>query len=174
MKPIKLSTLLFSLFFLLCNFQVKAQKEKLQTAFIFQITRMIEWCPEGKEGNFIVAVAGNAPKLVQELSALNGRRLGGQIMEIKQFNTIDEIEKSNIIFVPDSEYSNIAQIEKKTEGTCALVITEVPGGANRNAGISIAYNSMESKLELEINRRYMRQKSFVVNNHLYNLASKTY
>jgi len=36
---------------LMLSINANAQKEKLQTALIYQLTRLVEWCPEGKQGN---------------------------------------------------------------------------------------------------------------------------
>ncbi len=174
MKTIKYLSGLVTLLIVLTSFNANAQKEKLQTAFIFQLTRMIEWCPDGKEGNFVIAIVGDAPALMQELSALNGRRIGSQAIEVKTFQNADAIDKSNILFVPNSEYGNIKNISTKADGTCTLIIAEKEGAANANAGISIVYNPTEAKLEMEINKGYMRKHSLNVNNQLYSLATKTY
>ncbi len=174
-KHLQTKTLSFLISFLLFfSISAQAQKEKLQTAFIYQLTRMIEWCPEGKEGNFTIAILGNDPNLQAELSQLNGRRIGNQIVEIKSFSSAESIEKANIVFIPNSQYDNLEQISSTLANSCALIVAERSGAARRGAGVSIPYNTIESKLEFEISKSYMRDRSLNVNNQLYSLATRTY
>jgi hypothetical protein len=140
--------------------RVNAQQERLQTAFIYQLTRLIEWCPQGKEGNFVIVVLGNAPALVTELNALNGRRVGSQQIEVKAISSPAEITKANI--------------SSKISGFCTLVVSNSPGSASKGAGVSIVYNDRLSKLEFEINKGFMQSNSLTVNDQLYKLASKVY
>lgn len=165
----------FTLVFLLfLSINANAQKEKIQTAFLYQITRLIEWCPEGKEGNFIIGIVGNEPTITSELQALSARRVGGQLIEVKTFSSVDAITKANIVFVPDSQFDNIDAIVSKTSGFCTLIVAEKYGASRKGAGISIVYNSRLSKLEFEINKSYMRHNSLNVSNQLYDLATSIY
>lgn len=161
-------------FLLFLSIDANAQKEKLQTAFIYQVTRLIEWCPEGKEGNFIIGVVGNEPALITELNALSARRVGSQQIEVKTFSSVGAITKANILFVPDSQFDNIGAIASKASGFCTLIVAEQSSAANKGAGISLVYNTRQSKLEFEINRSYMRRNSFNVNEQLYSLATSIY
>jgi hypothetical protein len=159
---------------LFVSLNVNAQKEKLQTAFIYQLTRLVEWCPEGKEGNFVIGVVGNEPALMAELAALSIRRVGTQQIEIKTYASVADVVVSNIIIVPDSQFDNIKDISAKVANSCTLIISERAGGANRGAGVSIVYNDKVSKLELEINKNYMRRNSLNVNDQLYSIATTIY
>lgn len=161
-------------FFLLFGLSTFAQKERLQTAFIFQLTRLIEWCPDGKQGNFVIGVLGNEPTLMAELAALKSRRVGTQEIEIVTFNSIDAITRTNIIFVPENQFDNLSAITSKLSGTCSLIVTDRMGGANRGAGVSIPFNDRQGKLEFEINRGFMRRNSLSVSDQLYNIASNVY
>jgi hypothetical protein len=164
-----------SIILLFLSVNANAQsKERLQTAFIFQLTRMIEWCPDGKQGNFIVGVVAGDQAFIDELLTLQARRVGGQQIEIKSFSSIDNVTKSNILFVPHSQFDNISQVASKVGGFCTLIISDRAGSANRGAGISLTYNERQQGIEFEINRKYMSEKSLNVNNQLTNLASRVY
>ncbi len=156
------------------SMNANAQKERLQTAFIYQLTRLIEWCPEGKQGNFVIAVLGNEQTLLTQLEALKGRRVGSQEIEIRTFSSIGDIVPTNVLFVPDSEFNNVRQIANNLKGNCTLIVSDRKGAAGLGAGVSLVFNNSASKLEFEINRGYMRSNSLNVNDQLYNLASKVY
>ncbi len=161
-------------FFLSLSINANAQKEKLQTAFLYQLTRLIEWCPEGKQGNFVIGVLGNDPALMAELKALTARRVGTQQIELKSFASANDITNANVVFVPNSQFGNIGAVASKTSGFCTLIVAEQSGAANKGAGVSIVYNERQSKLEFEINKGYMQTKSLNVSNQLYNLAATVY
>lgn len=159
---------------LILSINVSAQKEKLQTAFIYQLTRLIEWCPEGKEGNFVIGVLGNEPTLMAELTALTARKVGNQQIEIKAFANISNIEPTNILFVSNAHFDSMKDVAAKIGNHCTLIVSERTGGANKGAGVSIIYNEKLAKLELEINKGYMKRTSLNVNDQLYSVASTVY
>lgn len=161
-------------FLLLFSLNATAQKERLQTAFIYQLTRLIEWCPDGKQGNFVIGVVGNDPAFMSEIQALNARRVGNQAIEIKTFASAADVTSANIIYVTSAEFGNLRTIINATSNFCALIISDQSGGADKGAGVSIVYNEGVGKLELEINRSYMRKKSLNVSDQLYSIASRVY
>ncbi len=170
----RLLKVLTLLVILTVSINANAQKERLQTAFIYQLTRLIEWCPEGKQGSFVIAVLGSEQGLITELQALNGRSVGSQKIEIKSFSSVSDISSTNILFVPDSQFDNVRQITNNLKGGCTLIVSDRSGAAGLGAGVSLVFNQSASKLEFEINRGYMRRNSLNVNDQLYNLASKVY
>jgi hypothetical protein len=169
-KPLALGLML------MVSINVNAQKEKMQTALVYQLTRLVEWCPEGKQGDFVVAVVGNEPTLLNELLALQVRRVGAQQIQVKNFASINDITRVNILFVTESQYDNIEQITAKVDGFCTLVVSDKDGSARRGAGagVSVWYDFRVSKLEMKINRGYMNEKGFNVSDQLYNLATNVY
>ncbi len=151
-----------------------AQKERVQAAFIYQLTQLIEWCPDGQNGNFVIGVLGDAPELFRELSTLNNRRVGSQPIEVVPVDGVADIAQPNILFVASSQFGNIDQIETQVSGFCTLIISDQSGSASRGAGITTEYDERDGRLRLDISRRYMRDKSLNVSNRLYNLATNIY
>lgn len=159
---------------IMSGFTASAQREKLQTAFVYQLTRLIEWCPDGKTGNFVIGVVGDYPLLVTELSALQSRRVGEQTIEVKSFTSIDAATKSNILFIPSARATDIKAAAAKIGSDCTLIISDQEGGVDLGAGVSIIFIPETSKIQYEINKRYMSKYSLNVNDQLYKLASKIY
>ena len=160
--------------FLFIGLNASAQKEKLQTAFVYQLTRLIEWCPEGKTGNFVVAVVGNNPTLVTELSALQVRKVADQQIEVKSFASLNDITKCNILFMPDAKSDDIKAANAKIGNNCTLIIGDQEGDARIGAGVSIIFLKESSKIQYEISKSFMSKQSLKVNDQLYKLASKIY
>jgi hypothetical protein len=166
---------LASIFLLFISTNLNAQsKERLQTAFIYQLTRMIEWCPDGKQGNFVIGILNGDQVFINELMTLQTRRVGAQQIEIVSYSSIDNITKPNILFVPNAHFDNVSQISSKVSGFCTLIISDRSGSANRGAGISLNFDSSQQGIVFEMNRKYMSDRSLNVNNQLTNLASRVY
>ncbi|HOP05426.1 MAG TPA: YfiR family protein [Tenuifilaceae bacterium] len=165
---------LTTIFLALLVFTANAQKEKLQTAFVYQLTRLIEWCPEGKTGNFVVGVVGNYPTLVSELTALQVRKVAEQKIEVKSFASLNEVTKCNILFMPDAKKDDLRAANEKIGNACTLIIGDQQGDARVGAGVSIVFLRESSKIQYEISRSFMSTHSLNVNDQLYKLASNIY
>lgn len=167
-------SILVPAFLILFGLTAHAQKEKLQTAFVYQLTRLIEWCPEGKTGNFVVGVLGNNPALVTELNALQVRKVADQKIEVKSFASLGEVDKCNILFIPNASSDDIKAANSKIGNSCTLIIGDQEGDARIGAGISIIFLKESSKIQYEISKSFMSRHSLNVNDQLYKLATKIY
>lgn len=154
------------------SLQSFSQIEKLQAAFIFQFTKMIEWCPQGKQGDFQLVLFGNDTKLQEQLLALNGRMVGTQKIVFSTTSSPSGLSGSEVVVVSESSFSRLADVLGAIGNACALVITIKSGGAASGAGISFVESG--GKLLFEINRSYMQNHSLNVNDQLYKLAKKIY
>lgn len=167
MKSIILSILLlFGVFF-----QANAQKEKIQSAYIYQFTKLIDWCPSGKTGNFVIGVLGNA-SINSELTGLSGKKVGTQAIEIKTFATVAEIDKCNLLFIPSNKSNYLNAVNKKIGKNCILVITEKYGLAKE--GASINFIEEGGKIAFELNKTSLSDHSFTVNVKLMSMAKAVY
>jgi hypothetical protein len=159
---------------MISGYTANAQREKLQTAFIFQLTRLIEWCPAGKQGNFVIGVLGDAPATMAEFSALNGRKVAGQTIELQNFASVDNIVNCNILFIPASRSGDIKAAAAKIGKNCTLIVADKSGSAGQGAGISLVYLDDQSKIQYEINKSYMSKYSLNVNDQLFKLAKEVF
>lgn len=152
---------------------LKAQEiEKIQTAIIFQLTRLIDWCPNGKQGNFTIGLLGEETKLLNELNALQGRKVSDQPIVVKTITNLSDAGKINILFVPRSRAEEIPGLISAIGSTCTLVVADKPGAASQGAAISFV--EVNGKVHFEINRSYAERHSLSVNNKLLELAMNVY
>ncbi|OQX73103.1 MAG: hypothetical protein B6D64_14350, partial [Bacteroidetes bacterium 4484_276] len=101
------NSLILSVIFLLLAPAVNAQNEKLQTVFIYNFTKHIEWPPEYSSGDFVIGVLGNSP-IIEEIEKLaKSRKIGNQKIVVNKYRTIDDIGQCNIIFIPKSKSGEI-------------------------------------------------------------------
>jgi hypothetical protein len=151
--------------------QVSAQKEKLQTAFIYQFTKLIEWCPSYKSGDFVIGVLGSS-SISSELASLKGKMVASQSIVIKTLSSVSEIDKCQIVFLPSAKSGQLNSVNSKIGSACTLVITEKPGLGNEGASINFVEEG--GKIGFEINKTAFSKHSLIINSKLLTLAKKVY
>ena len=147
------------------------QKEKVEAMFIYQFTKLIDWCPAYKTGDFVIGVLGNGP-VFNELQALSGKSVANQKIIIRKYETIAEMDKCNILFLPAEKSKFLGEANRKIKKNCTLVVTEKSGLIT--AGSAINFMEVSGKVVFEINKTVMGEHSLNVNNKLYTMAKAVY
>ncbi len=164
MKKISLLITLFISISICSN----AQVPKLQSIFIYNFTKYIEWPASYTSGNFIIGVIGQSP-LINELNNLSkSKKVGNQPIVITKFNSVSEISKCNILFVPKNKSSELNDVINKLKSTSTLIITEKEGLAKQGAGINFVI--VDNKQKFELNKTNISKYNLKVSTSLTNLA----
>ncbi|MCK5822567.1 MAG: YfiR family protein [Bacteroidales bacterium] len=160
-------SLLISLFILI-NLSGKAQVPKLQSIFIYNFTKYIEWPASYNSGDFTIGIFGQTP-LAKELNILaKSKKVGSQKISIKKFKNVSEIDKCNILFVPKNKSSELINILKKLKDKSTLIITEKKGMARQGAGINfIIVNNIQ---KFELNKTNITKYNLKISPNLIKLA----
>lgn len=167
-----LSAILAVLFITANGAKVQAQNQKLQTAIVYQLTRLIDWCPNGKQGNFTIGLLGDDEVLLNELNSLQGRKVIEQPIVIKKISSVQESGTVNILFVARTRTADLPGVMSAIGSGCTLVVADKPGAANEGAAISLVEGN--GKIQFEINKTYAQNHSLTMSNKLFELASKVY
>ncbi len=164
MKKLSLIIVLF----LSVSIYSNAQIPKLQSIFIYNFTKYIEWPASYNTGNFVIGVLGQSP-LIKELNNLSKlKKAGNQPIVITRFHNVEEISKCNILFVPTNKSSQINDITNKLKGKSTLIITEKKGMAKQGAGINFVI--IDNKQRFELNKANILKCNLKVSPSLVNLA----
>lgn len=149
-----------------------AQEAKLKAAFIYQFTRLLDWCPDGKSGDFTIGIVGNDDEIARELNALDGRNVGAQNIKVLKFASTADIISCNIVVLPNSQSSQLPQVVNKTKSmSCVLVICDKEGAINNGAGISFVSDG--GKLSFEVNTEILKERKIKISQQLLRLAQNT-
>ena len=149
--------------------KVKAQDDRIKSLFIYNFTKYIDWPSDYKSGPFIIAVYGNTPVYKQLAESLAARKVSAQSIEVKNFNSVDEIQKCHIMYVASSSTKNLAAIVSKISGYSVLLITDSPGAIDQSA---INFTIVGGKQNYEVNTGYMKGKDLSFTANLTSLAAK--
>jgi hypothetical protein len=157
------------LFLFVLGFSVShAQNYKLHSLFIFSFTRYVQWPETHSQGDFEIVVLGETP-LVDELKTMaQAKKVGDRNIKITKINTIADLKKCNILFIPSAKSSQIAEILTKVNAQPILVVTEETGlGAK---GSNINFITKDGKLAFELNQTTVTKQNLKVSNELSRLA----
>ena len=130
---------------------VKAQTDfRMQAVFLYNFTRLIAWPADYQSGDFIVATFGNSDmnKEVQEMA--DTKRAGNQEIKSIIFNSVEDISKCHILYIPPSQSRRIGDIVAalKTKNIKALVVTDARNAINNGAVINFTIVNNRQRFEL--------------------------
>ncbi|MBN2348714.1 MAG: YfiR family protein [Bacteroidales bacterium] len=171
----KIPILNFFMFVCLCSFSFvsNAQEAKYQAAYIYNFTNFIEWPSEYRQGNFIIGVLDQDKALLSEFNAIAAKRsVKGQTIEIKAFNSVSDISKCHILFVPKSQSKNLLQVMEKVNRFNTLVVSADNGAINKGAAINFVM--ADNKLNFEIKSENASKLGLKLAPDLERLAMKTF
>ncbi len=140
---------------LLLTMGVKAQDEKFKALFMYNFTKYLEWPQAKQAGDFTIGVIGNSP-IVGELNAIAARKsVGAQKIVVKEISASDDVSKLHIVFVPEKNSDDAAQIASKTKSKGVLLITDKNGLGQSTSGIN--FIKKDGKQSFEINNKHINE-----------------
>ncbi len=160
--------LLVVIFSTFCFISGMAQSYKMHTVFIFSFTRYIQWPDAYNSGEFEILVLGDSP-IVDELKSMaQVKKVGDRAIKVTKINSVSEIRKCNILFIPTAKSPQIAEVLAKITTQSILVVTEEQGlGAK---GSNVNFVTKDGKLAFELNQGAATKQGLKVSNELSRLA----
>jgi hypothetical protein len=142
-----LFTIIIALFFSSVAY-MQSTIPKAQTMFIYNFSRLIEWPPSARSGNFVIGVFG-ATEITMELELYTkGKKVGTRDIVIQRYKALEEISGCHILFVPFEKTKRMPEILNQVNGKSTLIITEKSGALSEGAAINFLL--IEDKLKFEI------------------------
>jgi hypothetical protein len=102
------------------------------------------------------------------MAASKKQTTSGATIEIKKYNSVDEIGVCHILFISENSVDKLGQIETKTAGKPVLLITDTPGMATQGAVIN--FIEKDGKIKFELNESQAGKRNLVVSSSLTSLA----
>lgn len=144
----------------------------LKAGYIYNFTKFIKW-PEGADREITnrglnFCLVGEDPfgnildKFAKKLKKKN------RDLRIIPQASIKEMPQCHILFVSQSEKSNLNQILPRVREYPVLVIGDTPGFAQKGVGIN--FFLQKNKIRFEVNREALERAGLVVSSELLNLA----
>lgn len=148
--------------------QTEAEELNLKAAFIYNFTRFIEWDDDIFPTDFVIGIVGNSmiDEPLEEIA--QSHKAGNKQIKIKRYNSLDEIEKCNILFISKNLKISLIDILAKKDLKKTLIISEKVNYAQQGTGINFVI--VDKKLKFEVNKKAIADAGLKVSSQLLKLA----
>ena len=127
--------------------QKEDTQAKIKATYIYGFTKYFEW-KNSNDGNFTITILGENTGLVNELTKMSKTlKVSSQKIEVKNHQTVNEFESTNILFITADKSSLLADALSKFKGKSVLIITEKQGLAKIGATINFIIEDNKQKFE---------------------------
>ncbi len=169
LKTMKLKSLLFALLMVMSvGVKASGNLSNMQAMYIVNFLRLIQWPDASTSNTFVIGVYGNSQTFDQLVEITKTRKVGTKSIEIKKINSTKEAENCQVVFVPVSNSSQIAELQSNLGNRPCLLISEKEG--MNNNGSTIEFVIQNDKLRFRINETRAKQQNLMVSKTLIDLS----
>jgi hypothetical protein len=147
---------------------LSAQSPKHQSVFIYSFTRYVIWPDSYNIGDFEILVLGDTPVLTELKAMAQAKKVGDRNIKVTKINSVTEIRRANMLFVPSGRAADIEGIVAKVNNLSILIITEEPGLGVKGSDINFVLK--DGKLAFELNQPAMIRQNLKASTELSRLA----
>jgi len=145
------------------EYQVKA-------AILFNFAKFVEWpavsFPDSA-APIIIGVLGEDP-FGSALDAAKNRTVNGRKIQIKRFNTVQEITACHILFISSSEKGRLVPLLRALRDFHMLLVGDMEKFAQRGGMINLILQN--DAIDFEINVDAVKRAGLRINSRLLNMA----
>ena len=148
---------------------VKQAEAHIKAVYLYNFSKYIEWPTDYRQGDFVIGILNGSPAMIAELNKMAASKTAGsQKFTVKNYKTAAEIDRCNILYVPETSNTQLLDVLRKIKGLSTLLVTESVGDAKKGAAINFVLK--ESKQEFELNKGNAERCKLVVSSGLAALA----
>ena len=104
--------------------------------FFYTIAKNVEWPSSYKTGDFVIGILGDSPVIDHLKMMASKKDVAGRSIKIAVFQSVSQISKCNMLFVPLEKSEEIETVVEKLSGTATMVLSEKEGLAMRGSCIN--------------------------------------
>ena len=139
---------------------------EIHAMMLYNFTKYIQW-PE-TSGEFVIGVIGDDNIYNTLNSWYNGKLKGNRKFKIVKFNSVEEINKTDILYVAKTSSKDFDQIKLKADTDNTLIITDKSGLGKK--GSNINFKMVNNRLAFELNKASIEASSLKVSSQLMSMA----
>lgn len=168
----KKSISIVGIFILLVSMSSQTGIPRAQAMFIYNFSRLIEWPPNYRTGQFVIGVIGSSSTFNELKTYTVNKTVGSQQIVVKKYSDVSEIGKCQILFVPFGKTKLLPQITDKIASNSTLIVSEKNGAINN--GSTINFVIVGDKLKFEIKPDNATSRGIKLSSKLNEMAYKNY
>jgi hypothetical protein len=143
---------------------------RVKAAYLLNFARFVEW-PQpatAASGPVVIAVLGHDPIIPALEATVRDKNIKGRPIKIRKFNSPDQLDPCDILFIPRSEARNSRAVLAELSGKPVLTVGEA-GGFLGQGGI-IEFQLIDDSLKFSINTGAAEQSRLKVSSELLSVA----
>jgi hypothetical protein len=154
------------------SLQAQGTDYKFHTVFIYNFTKYIKWPDEAPSNSFVIGVLGKSGIVdpLKEMAAT--KTVNGKPIEIKIFNTVEDIRECHMVFLPTDRSKDMAALRTKLASQPTLIISEKAGLAQQGSAINFILS--DGRWKFEINQAITELHKLKISQELVKFAVKVY
>ena len=160
--------LIIATIFMLSNIGLAQNTAKIQSIFIYNFIKLIEWPSSYKSGTFNIVVLGNDPIYNELVQLAKAKKAGSQSIKVTKVNGVEEIGNPHILYVPRSKSNQIVPAKGTIGAKSTLLITDSKSGISDGADINFII--VGNKPKFEITTEGANAKKLKISSSLLNLG----
>ncbi len=141
---------------------------KLKSIWLYKICKFTFW-PDAKNkpGPFVISVLGTLPA-GNEIS-IPGKTIGKRKLVVRKIQKLEQIKKSNVLFIAPSEAHRIRTILDYIKGRSILTVGDTKGFAQK--GVIINFYTSGKALRFEINSEAIKASKLQLHSQLFSIGT---
>jgi hypothetical protein len=145
----------------------------LKAAFIFNISKFVEWPESAFRGKreFCVATLGRTP-LDRELAGLSGKNVSGRSVVFRQVSSPEEAMQCQVLFISRGELAKNDDILETLKGLPVLTIADLDDFCKKGGMVTLLKEN--GRIVFEVNLQETQRSKLKPNSQLLRLARKIY
>jgi hypothetical protein len=146
------------------EYQVKA-------VFLFNFSHFVDWPDQAFKSPtepFTIGVLGADPFGSRLDEAVRGEHIAGHALTVRRFNSIDQLDACQILFIDRSETPQLEQILRALGHRSMLTVSEIDGAAER--GVMVEFVTESNRIRLKINVDAAHAAGLPISSKLLRLA----
>jgi hypothetical protein len=146
------------------EYQVKA-------VLLFNFTQFIEWPTEAystSKAPLEISILGHDPFGSYLDQIIAGESANGHPLIVKRYNSAEDVQSSQILFIGKSEAENLEKIIQVLKGKKILLVGEVPDFIQR--GGAIRFVTVANNVKFQINPEAAKAEGITISSKLLRLA----
>lgn len=148
----------------------EGQVAKYKAVFTMNFIRYIGWPDAAREGDFVIGVVRDRSLARRIESQSSGKKFGFQELVVKEFDSIDEIEGCQVVYVSSSvNFSRNATAIRQKAGSNSLIVTESEGATDHGSIINFVIR--DEVLKFEIHKGNASSNGLQISSRLENMSS---
>jgi hypothetical protein len=141
---------------------------EVKAAFLYSFAKYVQWPADLADPSFVITVLGDDPFQGVLDDALRGKQADSRRVVLKRTRHPEEVGRSQILFISDSEERELPRILKTLEGSPVLTVGEMDRFAER--GGAIRFRMDQNRVRLDVNLKVAEQAHLRISSELLKLA----